>query len=59
MKKTESKKLTLSRETVRTLDGYLQDVQGGVASAVGIVSSDDRACTYSRQCQIQQLPGNG
>jgi hypothetical protein len=51
MKKTESKKLTLSRETVGTLDGYLQNVKGG------IVSSDDRACTYSRRCQIEQFPG--
>jgi uncharacterized Fe-S cluster-containing MiaB family protein len=55
MKKTESRKLTLSRETVRTLDGYLRDVKGGVA--VGIVSSDDRACTYSRNCPVQQFPG--
>jgi hypothetical protein len=53
MKKTESKKLTLSRETVRTLDGYLQNVKGG------IVSSDDRACTYSRNCQTEQLPQIG
>ncbi len=56
MKKTESKKLTLSRETVRTLDGYLQDVKGGVASGVAIVSSDNRACTYSRQCPVEQIP---
>jgi hypothetical protein len=54
MKKNESKKLTLSRETVGTLDGYLQDVKGG--AAVGIVSSDDRACTYSRNCPVQQYP---
>jgi hypothetical protein len=51
MKKTESRKLMLSRETVRTLDGYLQDVKGG------IVSSDNRACTYSRQCPVEQFPG--
>jgi hypothetical protein len=54
MKKTESRKLTLSRETVRTLDGYLQDVKGG---AVAIVSSDNRACTYSRQCPVEQATG--
>jgi hypothetical protein len=57
MKKTESRKLTLSRETVRTLDGYLQDVKGG--EAVGIVSSDNRDCTYSRNCPIQQFPSPG
>jgi hypothetical protein len=60
MKKTESRKLMLAKETVRNLDGYLQEVMGGVASAVAIVSSDNRACTYSRQCQIEQYPvGNG
>jgi hypothetical protein len=56
MKKTESRKLKLSRETVRTLDGYLQGVKGGVASDVGIVSSDNRDCTYSRKCQVEQVP---
>jgi hypothetical protein len=54
MKKTESRKLTLSRETVRTLDGYLRDVKGG--AVVGIVSSDNRACTYSRNCPVEQYP---
>ncbi len=53
MKKHESKKLTLARETVRTLaGGELGKVLGGLAApAVGIVSSDDRQCTYSRLCQ--------
>jgi hypothetical protein len=51
MKKSERKKLALSRETVRILDGAeLLAAQGGVAQQVGIVSSDDRACTYSRNC---------
>ena len=55
MKKTESKKLTLARETVRVLNGDLQDVKGG------IVSSDNRQCTYSRNCPVEQFPvfGNG
>jgi len=44
MKKTEPKKLTLARETVRVLDGDLQNVQGG------IVSSDNKQCTYSLKC---------
>jgi hypothetical protein len=43
-KKTEPKKLTLGRETVRVLDGDLQNVNGG------IVSSDNRVCTYSLKC---------
>jgi hypothetical protein len=52
MKKNEQKKLTLSRETVRTLDvSGLAAVKGGALQQVGIVSSDDRACTYSRNCQ--------
>jgi hypothetical protein len=51
MKKIERKKLALSRETVRTLDGAdLLAAKGGAAPRVGIVSSDDRACTYSRTC---------
>ena len=50
MKKTQSRKLTLARETVRTLDGGLENVQGG------IVSSDNQACTYSRKCQTLEYP---
>jgi hypothetical protein len=54
MKKTESRKLTLARETVRVLDGDLRDVKGG------IVSSDNQECTYSRKCQtLYTGPDNG
>jgi hypothetical protein len=54
MKKTEPRKLTLARETVRVLDGNLQDVKGG------IVSSDDQQCTYSRKCETEYpVFGNG
>jgi hypothetical protein len=52
MKKHDSKKLTLARETVRILaGGELGKVAGGLANVVGIVSSDDQDCTYSRLCQ--------
>jgi hypothetical protein len=53
MKKQESKKLTLTRETLRTLEGIeLGRVAGGLADAdAGRVSSDNRACTYSRTCE--------
>jgi hypothetical protein len=44
MRKTETKKLTLARETVRVLDGDLRNVKGG------IVSSDNKQCTYSFKC---------
>jgi hypothetical protein len=51
MKKQESKKLTLTRETLRTLEGIeLGQVAGGLADA-GRVSSDNRACTYSQACE--------
>jgi hypothetical protein len=51
MKKIERKKLTLSRETVRTLDrSELLAAKGGLQQ-VGIVSSDNEDCTYSRECQ--------
>jgi hypothetical protein len=51
MKKIERKKLTLSRETVRTLDGSdLLAAKGGL-QPVGIVSSDNEECTFSRDCQ--------
>jgi hypothetical protein len=50
MKKQESKKLTLARETVRNLEtAELGQVEGGVA-APGKVSSDNRLCTLSRIC---------
>ena len=49
MKKQESKKLTLARETVRNLERVeLGQVEGGVAP--GKVSSDNRTCTFSRVC---------
>ena len=42
-----SRKLQLSRETVRRLDPEtLRGVHGGAA----IVSSDNKQCTYSKQC---------
>ena len=48
MKRQETKKLTLTRETLRTLEAI---ELGGVAGGeVGRVSSDNRACTYSRAC---------
>ena len=50
MKKQESKKLALNRETVRNLEAIeLEQVIGGLAQAP-IISSDNRACTYSRTC---------
>jgi hypothetical protein len=53
MKKQESKKLTLTRETLRTLEGIaLGQVAGGLAvENPGKVSSDNRACTFSRTCE--------
>jgi hypothetical protein len=52
MKKHDSKKLTLARETVRILaGGELGKVAGGLGNVAGIVSSDDQDCTYSRLCQ--------
>ncbi len=52
MKKHDTRKLTLARETVRTLaGGELGKIAGGLAQNVGIVSSDNEDCTYSRQCQ--------
>lgn len=51
MKKHDSKKLTLARETVRTLAGSdLGKIAGGLAAVEPIVSSDNRECTYSRNC---------
>jgi hypothetical protein len=45
MKKHDSKKLSLNRETVRHLEGAeLRDVIGG------IVSSDNAMCSYSKKC---------
>ncbi len=45
MKKPTKKKLSLSRETVATLEARdLEQVMGGG----GIVSSDNKSCTYSR-----------
>jgi len=52
MKKQESKKLTLTRETLRTLEAIeLGGVAGGLVENPGRVSSDNRACTYSRTCE--------
>jgi hypothetical protein len=48
MKRQETKKLTLTRETLRILEAA---ELGGVAGGeVGRVFSDNRACTYSRAC---------
>lgn len=44
MKKTDMRKLTLAKETLRTLDGDLKDVMGG------IISSDNKFCTFSLKC---------
>ena len=49
MKKIEQKKLALSRETLRALDGSeLQSAQGG------IVSSDNQLCSFSKKCPPPQ-----
>ena len=50
MKKIERKKLSLSRETVRTLDASGLAAVKGALQLVGIVSSDNQDCTYSRNC---------
>jgi hypothetical protein len=51
MKENDTRKLTLARETVRTLaGGELGKVAGGLGNVVGIVSSDNEDCTYSRAC---------
>lgn len=47
VKKHDTRKLTLARETVRILaGGELGKVAGGLANVVGIVSGDDQDCTY-------------
>jgi len=46
MKKHDTKKLTLARETVRTLVAVDLEKAAG-----GIVSSDNRACTFTQKCQ--------
>lgn len=46
MKKHETKKLTLARETVRHL--VTEDL---AQVAGGIVSSDNKACTFTLKCQ--------
>lgn len=44
MKKTTTKKLSLSRETLVYLEGRdLEQAEGGS----GIISSDNKACTYT------------
>jgi hypothetical protein len=46
MKKPTTTKLSLSRETVATLEARdLEQVMGGGG---GIVSSDNKSCTYSK-----------
>ncbi len=48
MKKQETKKLALSRETVRNLEGIaLTDVQGGVTT---VPTSDGRTCLETKTC---------
>jgi hypothetical protein len=44
MKKTTTKKLSLSRETVAHLEGRDLERAGGGS---GIISSDDKTCTYT------------
>ena len=49
MKRIERKKLALSRETLRALDGAeLLAAQGG------IVSSDNQLCSFSKKCPPPQ-----
>jgi hypothetical protein len=45
MKKTTAKKLSLSRETVAHLEAL--ELQGA-AGGSGIISSDNKACSYTR-----------
>jgi hypothetical protein len=44
MKKMATKKLSLARETVLNLEAELKEAVGGS----GIISSDNKSCTYSR-----------
>jgi hypothetical protein len=44
MKKITTKKLSLARETLVNLEAELRDAVGGS----GIISSDNKACTYSK-----------
>jgi len=44
MKKTTAKKLSLSRETLAYLEG--RDLEHAAAGS-GIISSDDKTCTYT------------
>ncbi len=54
MKKHDSKKLTLARETVRILvAGNLEKAAGG------IVSSDNQACSFTLKCQTSSTCGSG
>jgi hypothetical protein len=56
MKRQETKKLALTRETLRILETVeLEGVAGG--EVVGRVSSDNRACTYSRECDTLAVTG--
>lgn len=50
MKKIERKKLALSRETLRALDGSELLAAKGGAQPVNIVSSDNQMCSFSKKC---------
>ncbi len=57
MRKDARTKLPLHRDTLHRLDSdnlhtaAMRRARGGLAGVgVGIVSSDDRECTYSRAC---------
>jgi hypothetical protein len=57
MRKDARTKLPLHRDTLRRLDSEnlqsaaMRRARGGLTVGVGIVSSDDQECTYSRACE--------
>jgi hypothetical protein len=54
MKKNNTKKLALSRETIRALvAGDLEKAAGG------IVSSDNQFCSFTLKCQTSSTCGSG
>jgi hypothetical protein len=56
MRKDVRTKLPLHRDTLHRLDSEtlqtaaMRHARGGLAGVVGIVSSDNRQCTYSSAC---------
>jgi hypothetical protein len=54
MKKNSVKKLTLSKETVRSLDfSHLTRVEGGITTTSDLCSLTSSNCTYRITCQTQ------